>query len=93
MTLAPPEIRVTSPRVERFSEVVMPYGTVTVLFDWGMDFTAASAVIEIFAEHHPHPADWTIMVGLLHKITFAELGEPDYLNGVDYWRIPIRYTN
>lgn len=62
-----------------------PTGTVSIVVD------RPKGVMDIFAEHDPHPLDWAVAVEMIKHLAYPEdLGEPDYLKGIDTWKITLR---
>lgn len=66
-------------------QIETPTGTVTIVVD------RPQGVMDIFAEHEPHPLDWAVAVEMIKCLAYPEdLGEPDYLKGIDTWRITLK---
>lgn len=66
-------------------EIAAPFGTVMIILD------RHNGVMDIFAETDPHPEDWKMASDLVVKLCEPGMGEPDYLNGIDTWRINLKH--
>ena len=74
-----------APWLEPQSELSTPNQTVTIVID------QAQGVMDIFTEHDPHPEDWEITCELIRWLCSpGSVGEPDYLKGVDTFRIKLK---
>lgn len=72
-------------RENKLYQIETPTGTVSIIVD------RPKGVMDIFAEHDPHPLDWAVAVEMIKRLAYPEdLGEPDYLKGVDTWRITLK---
>ena len=66
-------------------QIETPTGTVSIVVD------RPKGVMNIFAEHDPHPLDWAVAVEMIKHLAYPQdLGEPDYLKGIDTWKITLR---
>lgn len=73
------------PPVPLQREVPTPHGTVTIVVD------QSQGIMDIFAEHDPHPADWAMATALITTLCEpGTTGEPDYLKGIDTWRVALK---
>ena len=70
---------------EPVSEIVMPCETVTIIID------RPKGVLDIFADEEVDNIDWGLTCGVLERMgLLGQLGEPEYLKGVDVFRIQLR---
>lgn len=85
---APGALRILgSLELEPFSEFHAPFDTATIVIDY------PRGVMEIFTEPEVHPLDWDIICGLVSKLAdIPDLGEPDYLKGINTWHIQLKPT-
>lgn len=72
-------------REDKPYQIETPTGTVSIVVD------RPKGVMDIFAEHDPHPLDWAVAVEMIKQLAYPEdPGEPDYLKGIDTWRITLK---
>jgi len=84
-TLSPALGAALWPKLTHADEVATPHGTITIVID------RKRGVMEIFAEHDPHPDDWDVAASMIMELCGpGTADEPDYLRGIDTWQVKLK---